>query len=209
MKPFLFILFTTVTFFCWAQVMPDPEKRWSEMEANNRIPITFTGGYETDPRDHGRPVILVAAALNVPSDVFRQAFSSVHPAPAGETPQPEQVRKNKQALLDVLAPYGVTNDRLDEVSNFYRYQPGSGTIWKHADAQGYFVLGENGQAGKVVLTYPGYGYSSPPNVILQGKKMNCEVRLNFSTDLQKNGSIKDVALVFAPTVSYPASGKSE
>ena len=30
-----------------------------------QVPVVFTGGYETDPRDRGRPVILVASALGV------------------------------------------------------------------------------------------------------------------------------------------------
>src|SRR5947209_5523361 len=57
-----------------------------------RIPVTFAGGHETDPRDRGRPVVLIAAALGVPADVFRAAFRNVTPAPAGREPDPEQVR---------------------------------------------------------------------------------------------------------------------
>ncbi len=45
-----------------------------------KIPVTFSGGHETDPKDHGRPVVLVAAALNVKPEVFRKAFSGVTPA---------------------------------------------------------------------------------------------------------------------------------
>ena len=35
-----------------------------------------------------RPVVLIAAALGVSSDVFREAFSHVRPAPAGTRPDP-------------------------------------------------------------------------------------------------------------------------
>src|SRR4051794_34511931 len=48
-----------------------------------RVPVVFSGGHETNLRDHGRPVVLVAGALGVPAQVFRDAFSHVRPAPAG------------------------------------------------------------------------------------------------------------------------------
>ncbi len=92
--------------------------------AETQAPLLFSGGYETDPG--GRPVVLIAGALGVSPEVFREAFSGVRPARGGETPKPEQVRKNKAALLRVLAKYGVTNERLDEVSDYYRYNPRRG-----------------------------------------------------------------------------------
>src|SRR5690349_4185380 len=79
-----------------------------------RISASLSGGFELDPRDHGRPVALVAGALGVKPDVFREAFSRVTPAPAGEHPDPDQVRNNKDALLAALAPYGIANERLDQ-----------------------------------------------------------------------------------------------
>ena len=208
-KKLLLGIFVVITAVGQAQVMPDPSKQAALAEESKRIPVTFTGGHNTEGVDKGRPVILVASALNVPPEVFRKVFSGVKPAGPGEQPEEAQVRKNKQVLLEGLGPYGVTDERLNEVSNFYRYRRDSGELWKHGDAQGYFVLGENGQAGKIVITNPGYGYSSPPAVLVGGKKMNCEVRLNFSTDLEKNGSIKDAVVVFPPTVNDPASGKSQ
>ena len=39
-------------------------------DGSTQLPITITGGYDTDPKDHGRPVILIAAALNVPAETF-------------------------------------------------------------------------------------------------------------------------------------------
>src|SRR5437667_1129886 len=86
-----------------------------------RVPVVFSGGHETDPRDGGRPVVLIAAALGVTPEVFREAFSHVRPAPAGREPEPGQVRQNKAALLAALAKHGVTNEKLDTVSNYYRY----------------------------------------------------------------------------------------
>src|SRR5215218_7061953 len=80
--------------------------------SETQLPITFSGGHETDPRDHGRPVVLVAAALGVTPDVFRTAFRGVTPARNGR-PSPQQARSNKDALMRVLKPYGITNERLD------------------------------------------------------------------------------------------------
>src|SRR4051794_39650307 len=71
--------------------------------------LTITGGLETDPVDNGRPVVLVAAALGVPTEIFREAFSGVTPAGAGNDVSQERAEENKAALLKVLAPYGVTN----------------------------------------------------------------------------------------------------
>src|SRR5438128_6546776 len=75
-----------------------------EQEKVMEAPVKFEGGFETDRRDGGRPVVLIAAALGVSDDVFRKAFSGVTPAAGGREPEPEQVRKNKEALLRVLTP---------------------------------------------------------------------------------------------------------
>src|SRR4051794_40101505 len=96
--------------------------------AETRLPVTFSGGHETDPRDHGRPVVLIAAALNVKQEVFRKAFSGVTPA-RGRRPTGDEQRRNKEVLLKALGPYKVTNDRLDEVSDYYRYRPEKGELW--------------------------------------------------------------------------------
>ena len=45
-----------------------------------KVPLTFSGGLDTDPQDHGRPVVLVAAGLGVKPEVFREAFRGVTPA---------------------------------------------------------------------------------------------------------------------------------
>src|SRR3954463_9907160 len=96
--------------------------------AETKIPVAFSGGHETDPKDHGRPVVLVATALNVKSEVFRRAFSGVTPA-LGRGPTGDEARRNKEALMKVLGPYKVTNDRLDEVSDYYRYRPQASELW--------------------------------------------------------------------------------
>ena len=81
-----------------------------------RVPVVFSGGHDTVPVDHGRPVVLIAAALGVKDEVFREAFSHVHPAgPGSGGPTGEEARANKAALMKALGKYGITNERLDAV----------------------------------------------------------------------------------------------
>ena len=173
-----------------------------------QVPLVFSGGHETDPRDHGRPVILIAAALNVPAQIFRDAFSHVHPAGPGGPPKEADVRQNKRALLEHLGPYGVTDDRLNEVSNYYRYRSWAGELWRHADAAGYAVV----RGGKVVdikITNPGAGYSTPPLVTVPGVALTVYpvAVLIRSTNLASNGSIAKIDLQPVGDVSGPAPGK--
>ena len=163
----------------------------SSQAIETKIPVTFSGGHETDPRDHGRPVVLVAAALNVKPEVFRKAFSGVTPA-RGRGPTGEEARRNKEALMKVLGPYKVTNERLDEVSNYYRYRPQNGELWTNKPAKAHAVV-EEGKIKKIVVTEPGAGYSSPPKVSVKGfEKDPLEAKVKFETDLKKNGGIESI-----------------
>ncbi len=158
-----------------------------------KVPLAFSGGHDTDPQDHGRPIVLVAAGLGVKPEVFRKAFRGVTPARDGK-PSPEQARSNKEALMKVLKPLGVTNDRLDEVSNYYRYQPQKGELWKTKSAEGYAIV-EDGNVKQIVVTDPGSGYSSPPDAKIKGmESVPLTVTLHFDKDLKKNGSIENVKL---------------
>jgi hypothetical protein len=179
-----------------------PTSRPATQPGTTQVPIVFTGGYDTDPRDHGRPVTLVAAGLNVPPDTFRTAFSGVTPAPAGQEPDPAQVRLNKQALLRVLGPLGVTNDRLDTVSNYYRYRPGNGNLWTHTPAAATATL-KDGAITAVTLTNPGAGYTTPPRLSIPNHPdARLTATLTFTTDLAKNGSIR--AITLTPPTTQPA-----
>ena len=163
-------------------------------QSPQRIPVTFTGGYETDPRDRGRPVILIAAALNVSAPVFREAFSHVKPASGGREPEPEQVRLNKSALMHALAPLGVTNERLDEVSNYYRYSRERGDrVWRATPATAYATVVDGTVTG-FTITDPGSGYSSAPAVSVPGfPNLKAQATLSFSTDLARNGGIQNLS----------------
>ncbi len=156
--------------------------------------VVFHGGYETDPQDGGRPVVLVASGLGVEPQVFRDVFSNVRPAQNG-APSNARVHANKQVLLDGLSKYGVTNDRLDEVSNYYRYRPQSGELWTHVPAAAKATL-KDGQVTAIDLTKAGAGYSSTPRVEIVGfPQAKVEVEVEYAKDLSTNGRIKSLKLV--------------
>lgn len=161
--------------------------------AQERVELVFSGGHDTDPRDHGRPVVLIAAALGVSADVFREAFSHVTPAPGGTEPVPGQRERNKEALLKALGPYGVTNERLNQVSDYYRYSRERGDeLWKATPAAGYATL-RDGVVTGFVITNAGAGYTSEPAVSVAGRTgIKIRVKLGFGADLKKNGSVKEL-----------------
>ena len=181
----ILIPFAAVTF----ALMPTPSRA-----AETKVPVTISGGHETDPRDHGRPVVLVAGALHVKPEVFREAFSSVTPAKNGK-PSGEEARKNKQALMKVLGPHGVTNDRLDEVSNHYRYRPQEGEMWPTSEAKVVAIV-EDGLVKRVEVTSGGSGYSSAPKLTIKGhESTKLEAELAFDKDFKKNGAIKAISVI--------------
>ncbi|BCM89485.1 hypothetical protein IAD21_01331 [Abditibacteriota bacterium] len=159
----------------------------------NRVQVTFSGGHDTDNRDGGRPVVLIAAALGVPEEVFREAFSHVHPADPGRGPTGDEARANKRALMQALAPYGVTNERLDEVSNYYRYNRSRGEMWPTTDAVAYALV-KNGKITGFDITTPGSGYSSLPLVSIPGFQTVPSVTLAGSKDFEANGSVARITL---------------
>lgn len=159
------------------------------------VPLKLTGGHDTDPRDHGRPVALIAAALKVPDDVFRETFTHVRPAGPGRNgPTEAEARDNKKALMDGLSKYGVTNDRLNEVSNYYRYASWKGETWKQSAASGYATV-RDGVVTGITVTDAGAGYTSAPTVTLPGYDgVKLKPTLAYGTDFAKNGSIEKVAI---------------
>ena len=142
------------------------------------LPVTISGGHETDPIDHGRPVVLVAGGLGVTPEVFREAFS--------------RAQQNKTVLLGALAKYGITNQKLDAVSNAYRYKPGSGQLWpvKPAVIMAYV---KNGAVISYEVIDGGAGYSSQPVLSVPGVRSGpVSVSLSFGQNLSSNGSITSV-----------------
>jgi hypothetical protein len=156
------------------------------------VEVAITGGLETDPADNGRPVVLIAGALGVEPEVFREAFSAVHPAAGGDGPSEQQAQANKAVLLAVLAPYGVTNDRLDEVSNRYRYLQSAGEMWPHTDATAEAIV-EDGVVTGVRVLDGGSGYTSAPEITLSTGQ-TATATLSYGPDFATNGSITAIAL---------------
>jgi hypothetical protein len=159
-----------------------------------QVPLTFSGGHTIGKGDFGRPVYLIAAGLGVKPDQFREAFSGVTPA-RGRGPTRDEERRNKAALMKVLAPLGVTNERMDDVANYYRFRPQDGELWPTKPAKGYAVV-TDGKVTKLVVTDPGSGYNTPPDVTIPGADgPRLRATLSFGKDLPKNGGVAAVERV--------------
>lgn len=168
-----------------------------------RLTVTFTEGHDTDHRDHGRPVALIAAALKVPDAVFRETFTHVHPAgPGSNGPTDAEARQNKAALIKGLSPYGVTDDRINTVSNYYRYMKRNPTdLWQHRNATAYAVVSADNKILRFDLVDPGAGYTTPPKVTIEGMTDTpITAKLEFGTDLSTNGSIQSLAVAMPTTM---------
>ncbi len=170
------------------------------LAAQKELPLEFTGGHEIGKDDFGRPVVLIAAALGVKPDDFRKAFSGVTPAKGGP-PSGAEARKNKEALMKVLAPLGVTNERLDEVSDYYRFRSQNGELWKSSPAAGHAIV-EDGKVTRIVITDAGSGYSTPPKVTIQGMPdVTLKVVVHLDKEFKRNGSVETVGVVEPPKQS--------
>ncbi|WP_298862608.1 hypothetical protein [uncultured Gimesia sp.] len=128
------------------------------------------------------------------SEVFRQAFSNVKPARGGD-PTPARANANKKVLMDALGKHGITNDQLDTVSNYYRYRPGRGNLWKHNPASAKAMIKE-GKVTGFEITNPGSGYMIPPAIAVVGhEKIRVKATLQFTKNFQTNGSLKSLTIV--------------
>ncbi len=155
--------------------------------------VVFQGGYQTDPRDGGRPIVLIAAALGVKDQVFRDAFSNVRPARDGQ-PSPDRVRENKSVLMAALGKHGVSNERLDEVSNYYRYRPQDGELWTHRPARAEATI-VDGKVTEIKLLDAGAGYSSTPRMEVVGyPDAKVTAMVEYGTDLETNGKIGSLTI---------------
>lgn len=164
---------------------------WDEAPVVDNLPVgtvVFHGGFATDDRDGGRPVALIAAALGVDTQVFRDAFANVTPSRSGP-PSASHALRNKQILMDALSPHGVSNEQLDEVSNYYRYQPQRGESWPHKTAQATAIV-DDGQITGFSIDNPGFGYLVAPTVAVVGfDNIRVDAKLSFSTDFEQNGRL--------------------
>ncbi len=140
-------------------------------------------------------MLLIASALGVTEDVFRDAFSGVHPAgPGSGGPSHAEAQANKKVLMAALGKYGITNDRLDEVSNFYRYPPGSRDLWKNTPAVANALV-KNGAVTGFEIVSGGAGYTTPPTVTVPGiAGVTAKVELAFGKKFETNGSVSAINL---------------
>jgi hypothetical protein len=151
--------------------------------------ITFSGGHQLTKNDYGRPINLMAAALGVKPEEFRKAFSGVTPA-RGRGPTGAEARRNKEALMKVLGPLKVTNKRMDEVANYYRFRPQEGELWPTKPAEAYAIV-EDGAVKTIVVTNPGAGYNTPPKAAIKGYEIiRLKVKVKYEQDLKKNGGVE-------------------
>jgi hypothetical protein len=163
-------------------------------DAETKVDLVFSGGHETVGEDRGRPVVFIAAALKVPDQVFRDTFKHVHPAKRDSGPTDAEARANKEALLAGLSPYGVTDERLNEVSNYYRYRRSAGEMWKNTSAKATATV-KKGVVTRVTITDAGSGYSSPPTISIAGVTVsNLTAKMAYGTDFATNGSIKEITI---------------
>jgi hypothetical protein len=96
--------------------------------------------------------------------------------------------------MRALGPLGVTNDRLDEVSNYYRYVRSRGEMWPTKPAEAYAEV-KDGKIVRFVVTKGGSGYSSPPSVTVPGFDVEAKVELSFARKFDSNGSVGAITLV--------------
>lgn len=156
--------------------------------------VLLQGGFQTDRRDNGRPVALIAAALDVKEQVFRDAFSEVRPSRSGP-PSDAEASANKKVLMAALSKYGITNDRLDEVSNYYRYRPQDGELWTVVPAKVTAVIKDGKVAGFKIVD-GGSGYLTAPKIIVAGHDdVQATATIEFSTTMRENGRVKSIELV--------------
>lgn len=181
----------------WVALLAMAGSSWGQVQPalrDGKVAVTFEGGHETDPRDRGRPVVLVAGALGVKPETFREAFSRVHPARDGG-PTPEQARANKAALMAVLAPLGISNERLDEVSNHYRYRRERGEMWPTRPAKAFAVV-KDGRVVRFEVTDGGEGYSSSPRIVVPGfPGLPATATLRFDKRFERNGSVMMILVI--------------
>lgn len=157
--------------------------------------VLFQDGFVTEEQDQGRPVRLIAAALGVESQAFRDAFRGVKPVHGMLGPSSSRAKENKEVLLDALGPFGITNERLDEVSDFYRYSPGHGNLWKHNPARATAIVSDGKITGFKIID-AGSGYLSDPTIIIVGyEAIKVKATLRFSKDFTLNGSIESLNIV--------------
>ena len=96
--------------------------------------------------------------------------------------------------MRVLEPHGVTNERMDEVADYYRFRPQDGELWPTRSAKAEAIV-VDGKVQRVDVTDGGSGYCSPPAATIAGyPKLTLGVQLSFDDDLENNGVVSGVTV---------------
>ena len=119
----------------------------------------------------------------------------MHPADPNAGPTGSEARENKAALLNALAKYGVTNERLDAVSDYYRYVASRNELWRHKPAVAYALVEDGAVIGYEVAD-GGAGYSSVPRVSVPGiASTKARAAIAYGKILERNGSVSAITIV--------------
>ena len=99
--------------------------------------------------------------------------------------------------MNALGKFGIDNDRLDAVSNFYRYPPGSRNLWKNQPATASALVKEGSIIG-YEITNGGYGYTKSPIVTVPGMaSATAKVEIAYGKDMATNGTVSVITMVNA------------
>jgi hypothetical protein len=97
--------------------------------------------------------------------------------------------------MDALGKHGITNERLDEVSNYYRYQPQSGELWTHTPATASATI-RDGKVVSLEITDPGAGYMTAPTAVVAGHvAVKVKATIEFTKDLRTNVRLTSLTVV--------------
>jgi len=160
---------------------------------SNGNTITISGGHETDDIDAGRPVFLIGSMLGITGEQFRDAFSYVTPEENGHL-NDETAQANKVKLLAQLEPYGITNDEINSVTDYYRYYPGDINIWPYA----HVVLDatiSNGTVTSFKVISGGHGYTSNVTIVVDGYgNIPVNAIISYTDSFETNGAIDTITV---------------
>ena len=139
-------------------------------------------------------MVLIAAALKVPTEVFRKAFSGVTPAAGGQEPEAGQVHRNKETLLCVPAPTASPTTNLTRSPTITDTAAAKERCGEMSPAAATAII-HDGVVTGFTITNAGSANSSPPGISIAGMDdPNAKVKLHFGTDFRTNGSIQEITL---------------
>lgn len=161
-------------------------------DAAGRVVVEFSGGRETQPEDNGHPVTLIANALDITPQVFREAFFQF--VPDAENTDTDGWKQHLPEMMKILGPHGVTEARLTEVLDYYAGTRAGGATWPLEPAIAWATV-KDGKITGFEVTTGGAGYNSPPTVNVAGHDTSgVKAELSGSNSLKQNGAVSGIQL---------------